>query len=399
MAIRFSRLDRPSIRQLKPGQKITEHGISAERMIDGDVRFTVNIMVDGRRVHRVVGKESDGVTRHQAEQFIEQARSEARAGRLGLPKGRKLALTLAKAAADYIDRLAQSGGRNIKIKKQHLRMWLVPFFGSMRLDIVSSFAVERYKKQRLNAGAAKATINREMATLSHLFTKAVEWGWIDHIPVRPRQLPEGTGRITTLTDAEFDRLLQAAIAGADPDLWLFIEIAAGTAMRHAEILRARWDQLDIENRRLYIAQAKAGAREQPITVRLAEVLAREREMRTDKEGWIFASRYSNSTHGHRESMEHPFRDAVVRAGLDPKIVTPHVLRHTAITRLVQARVDLPTIMQISGHKTISMVLRYTHVHGRHIDEAIGALDRRTITQELHRDALDASAKEPRRTRK
>jgi Phage integrase family len=74
-------------------------------------------------------------------------------------------------------------------------------------------------------------------------------------------------------------------------------------------------------------------------------------------------------------MAKPFRNAVRRAGLDPKIVTPHVMRHTAITKLVQAGVDLPTIQRISGHKTLAMVLRYTHVHGTHIDKAIAAIGR------------------------
>ena len=51
------------------------------------------------------------------------------------------------------------------------------------------------------------------------------------------------------------------------------------------------------------------------------------------------------------------------------------MRHTAITKLVQAGVDLPTIQRISGHKTLKMVLRYTHVHGKHIDAGIAALGR------------------------
>ena len=93
-------------------------------------------------------------------------------------------------------------------------------------------------------------------------------------------------------------------------------------------------------------------------------------------------------------MGKPFRRAVIRAGLDPTQVTPHVMRHTAITNLVQAGVDLPTIQRISGHKTLAMVLRYTHVHGSHIDQAIRAIGKGlpepsknkpadTITQELH----------------
>ena len=73
-------------------------------------------------------------------------------------------------------------------------------------------------------------------------------------------------------------------------------------------------------------------------------------------------------------MDAPFRRAVIAAGLDPKVVTPHVMRHTAITKLVQAGVDIPTIQRISGHKSVEMVLRYTHVHGAHIDRAMDAID-------------------------
>ncbi|MEE8273955.1 MAG: tyrosine-type recombinase/integrase [Alphaproteobacteria bacterium] len=93
-------------------------------------------------------------------------------------------------------------------------------------------------------------------------------------------------------------------------------------------------------------------------------------------------------------MDKPFQRAVVRAGLDPSLYTPHVMRHTAITNLVKAGVDLPTIQRISGHKTLAMVLRYTHVHGAHIDTAIQAIGRGlpeppvnrsagTITPKLH----------------
>jgi integrase len=74
-------------------------------------------------------------------------------------------------------------------------------------------------------------------------------------------------------------------------------------------------------------------------------------------------------------MARQFARAVVRAKLDPDKLTPHTMRRTAITRLVKAGVDLPTIQRISGHKTLTMVLRYVHLHGDHIDAAITALDR------------------------
>ena len=192
--------------------------------------------------------------------------------------------------------------------------------------------------------------------------------------------------------------MTTSVVSADPDLWLFVAFGLNTAMRHGEIMAARWEHLDLANRRLFIPDAKAGEREQPITPEIADLLAREREMRDDREGWIFPSPHSDSTVGHRVRMDRPFREAVKAAGLDAETITPHVMRHTAITKLVQAGVDLPTVQRISGHKTLAMVLRYSHIHGRHIDQAIQAIGRtipkqpadgtaNTITQELHTTSI------------
>lgn len=74
---------------------------------------------------------------------------------------------------------------------------------------------------------------------------------------------------------------------------------------------------------------------------------------------------------------------MVAAGLDPREVTRHTLRHTAITHLVQSGVDLPTVQRINGHKTLAMVARYSHQNGDHIQAAMEQLQER-ITQELHR---------------
>jgi integrase len=377
LSVRFSTLDRRQIRRLKLGEKISEHGITVERLIDGDLRYSVNVMVDGKRIHRVIGKASEGVTRTQCEEFIERQRTEARSGRLSLPKGRKLPLTFAIAAERYIQRLEESGGKNIRIKRRQLRMYLVDYFGSQRLDAITGFTVGKYKKRRIDQGAANSTINRELAVLSHLFYCAVEWKWLDRVPVRlgKHKLAEGDGRIIALSDEQCDALLRAAIADGNPDLWLFVLFGLNTAMRHDEIMRARWDELDLANRRLFIPNAKGGKREQPITPELAEVLEREREMREDHDGWIFPSPHADTAAGHRTRMDRPFAEAVKGAGLDPALVTPHVTRHTAITNLVRAGVDTPTIQRISGHKSYAMVLKYVHVHGQHIDDGIKAIGR------------------------
>ena len=72
----------------------------------------------------------------------------------------------------------------------------------------------------------------------------------------------------------------------------------------------------------------------------------------------------------------PFCRVVAAAGLDPKQIVRHTLRHTAITHLVQAGVDLPTVKRISGHKTLIMVERYAHQNGEHIQAAMDKLENR-----------------------
>ena len=67
---------------------------------------------------------------------------------------------------------------------------------------------------------------------------------------------------------------------------------------------------------------------------------------------------------------------MLAAGLDVKQVVRHTLRHTAITHLVQAGVDVPTVKRISGHKNLSMVERYSHQNGAHIQSAMDKLSER-----------------------
>ena len=96
--------------------------------------------------------------------------------------------------------------------------------------------------------------------------------------------------------------------------------------------------------------------------------------------WLFPSLAAQS--GHTVDIRKPFCRVVRAAGLDPTEVVRHTLRHTAITHLVQAGVDLPTVKRISGHKTLLMVERYAHQNGTHIQAAMDALEARYTHQPL-----------------
>jgi len=389
MPRRFTSLTRPAMRNLQPGQQVTEHGITFRRERSGDGVYSVNIMVDRRRIHRVIGRESEGVTRHQAEEFIAAARTDARRERLNLPEGRKTPLGFREAALRYVERLEQEDGKNIKAKRRQLNQHLVPFFGDRPLSQISSFETECYKRDRGKAGAALATINRELAVLSHLFNKALEWRWLKAQPAKIRRFQEANGRILYLTKEQCAELEEAAAQDQNENVHAFVVVGLRTGMRHSEILAIRLEHIDLERRIIWIPKAKAGAREQPITEDLAEYLAKRLQMLPPGCPWLLPSPGSRT--GHVHTIRKAFRRSAARAGLDPDQITPHVLRHTVVTHLVQAGVDLPTVQRISGHKTLSMVARYAHQSGSHIQSAMSKLQDRLDDVEQPTSAVDRVA--------
>lgn len=393
MSLRFNRLTRTAIRALSVGARINEHGITVERLSNGDCRYSINIMVDGQRIHRVIGRESEGVTREQAERAIESFRTKAREGRLDLPTGRKTHRTFREAGEEYLQNLEDTLHRGVKgfedlpNKRRHIQSHLIPYFKDQRADKITDFAVQHFARQRMEAGAKLATVNRELSTLSHMMNRMVQWKWI-RSDDRPKiaKGEEKRKKIVILSPANQAALMRGGIGDQDPATWLFIAFGLNTAMRHSEILRVRWDEIDFANNRIDIPQAKAGQRVQPITTSLRTMLENERKRRDDKDGYIFSHRRHRGNTPYRKSMARQFERAVLRAGLEPDKVTPHVMRHTAITSLVQAGIDLPTIQRISGHKTLAMVMRYVHLADDHIDTAIASLDTGMfdeITHELH----------------
>ena len=240
-------------------------------------------------------------------------------------------------------------------------------------------------------GAAPATVNRELAVLSHLLNKATEWKWIDAVPLRLRRFKEMNARIVYLTPDQCAALEQAAMADQSPHIYPFIVIGLRTGMRRSEILSIRKEHINLEREVIFIPKAKAGAREQPITRDLADFLRSHVEGLPPGSDWIFPS--VGSAAGHLHDIRKAFRRTVVRAGLNPDEVMRHTLRHTAITHLVQAGVDvdLPTVQRISGHKTLIMVARYAHQNGAHVQAAMDKLQARIatspVTQKLHKQPL------------
>ncbi|MCP3176096.1 site-specific integrase [Desulfuromonas sp. KJ2020] len=392
MAIKYEKLTRPQMRRLEAGEKIEEHGIVFTRLNNGDGRFAINVMVDGQRIHRAIGKESEGVTREHVEAAIAGLRTKAREDRLNLPQGRKVAMGFREASKKYIENLEEEGGKDIKNKKRRLEQHLVPYFGNQPLSKITVSDIERYKEKRSKEKAvpggeknkpldistlkntSNGTINRELAVLSHLFNKAIDWKWIPYRPCKVKLLPEESNKIVYLTREQISSLQQMSLEDENPHIHLFILIGIDTGMRKSEILAIRLEHIDINRKQIHVPEGKAGTREQPITGRLADVLKEVIENAEEGEEWLFPSAKSKT--GHVTNLDKAFRRVVAAAGLDPSQIVRHTMRHTAVTHLVQEGIDLPTVMRISGHKTLAMVLRYAHQNGEHIQDAMDRLEQR-----------------------
>lgn len=373
MSKKFELLTRPNMRALAPKKVLQEHGIKYEKLPNGDGRFTVSIRVDGKRIHRVVGLESHGISREDAEKVIGQLKTDATHDRLGLPKARKRHLSFEECALEYLQRLKDSDGKNIYKKESHLNLHLIPFFKSNVLSSICETEIGRYKKKRKESGAAIATINRELATLSHLLNKALDWGWTTTRPRRIGLMRENNARTAVLTSEDCQNLLKQAKL-LDEQLYCFVRIGLATGMRHMEILSIAIENIHFKKQEIFLPKTKTGSRVQRISADLASFLdLYVRQYNLKNETWLFPARFPTKS-GHRMSIDDVFRTAVRNASLDPSEITPHIMRHTVETRLAERGIDIKTRMELLGHKTHEMALRYDHVNKERLNAATDVLD-------------------------
>lgn len=361
-----------SISKLEIGKVIHGDGLKVKKAKTG-AAYYANIMVSGERIHRLLGKESEGFNLSRAKTALNKLRTDALDPEKQLELvGRASKQLRFDGAADlYIQTLTSTAGKNIRQKSQQLRDHLVPEFGKVMLSRVTTTMVEAYKAKRLEQGATKGTINSELAVINHMYSMLIEWGHIRTQPFKCKKFPTEQKKIEVLTKEQCTRLIDAAKGDIDPYTYMFILIGLSTGMRHKEILSLHGKHIDYQKLRFFIPSAKAGARYQPFHKSLVEPLRAHMAMLDDPNGWVFPA---VSKTGHRDYMRKQFSRTVERAGLDPNRYTPHTMRHTLITRLIEAGHSAEQIQKISGHKSIQMVMHYTHIADSAVDSVLESVD-------------------------
>jgi integrase len=244
---------------------------------------------------------------------------------------------------------------------------LARVLGAKPPEAVTEAECARYGERRRREGVGDGTVGTELAALK----AALRWaartdvGLIAEAPIVILP-PRPEARIRWLTRDEADRLLDACEAH---HVRLFVTIALNTAARSGAILGLTWERVDLPGRVIDFreprrAQTRKRRKQIRINDTLHAALAEAERFATTE--WVI------EWAGDRiERIKHGFSRAATRAGLAG--VTPHVLRHTAVTWMLQRGVSIWETAGMAG-MTAEMVERvYGHHHPDYQDAAARAL--------------------------
>ncbi len=339
----------------------------------GDIYWIRYAGLDGRVI-----RESSKSTKFKDAQDLLIARKQAiREGKQ--PETKKIGNHNFKELAEQYQKFSER--QRCYRSKIYLIRQLTEAFGQIPLRRFNPMLLEQYQTERIKKGKKPATVNRLLATVKHMFTKAVEWEMVEEETLKRvrkvRFLEENNRRLRYLTKDECQILIRAC----DQHLRPIVITALNSGMRKAEILNLKWDNVDLNHGFILLDQTKNGERREiPINATVREVL--DELFRGTKNGprridvrYVF---YDPTTGKPSEDVK-PYKDvkrsfasACRRAKIED--FRFHDLRHTFASHLVMSGVDLTTVKELLGHKTLTMTLRYAHLAPSHKVKAVGMLD-------------------------
>ncbi|MEW6212147.1 MAG: site-specific integrase [Acidobacteriota bacterium] len=256
---------------------------------------------------------------------------------------------------------------------------ILAHFGKMRLSEITPFDVERFKiarsKSKIIMGKdepkerirSKASVNREIALLSRIFSLAVSKKEVSSNPVKGVRFLKGEVRRKRYLLPEEEERLMAKITGHQLHLRLIVIVALNTGMRLREILKLRKTDVDFGREEILVTQTKT---DKDRIIPMNETLRTElfnHISRLELE-YLFAN---PKTGKPMVSVQRTFDTARRKAKIED--FRFHDLRHTAATRMGEAGIDPFTIAAILGHSKIDMTVSYTHATEAAKRRAVAAL--------------------------
>lgn len=245
--------------------------------------------------------------------------------------------------------------RHVEITRRIFR-----YFGDDTSIADAIAMIDDYRLDMHRRNLKPATIVNYLANITAVFAYALKRGWTGKTVKLEK--PKVKLAIKSLQEAEVDALIEHADEWLKPHL-IFLR---NTGLRTGELLTLERRDIDVENRRAIIRDTKNGEdRIIPLNAAALKVLAdlpNEGILFRNHEGKPFAYSKDNGAH----YLNRPVAAAAKRAGI--RHVTPHMLRHTFATRLVEAGANIEIVRALGGWKSITMAARYGKADLRTQDE-------------------------------
>lgn len=339
-------------------------------------------------------------TKFEAEQAELEAKKAVFEGRFGRPSGEHAFARFVGDPNLKSDEFEE--GTYLAWARANKRSWqhdlfrarvLIEFFRGKTFAQISPLMVEKYKRERRESITKKggtrapATVNRELALLSRIFTLAMKNRLAAYNPCSEVQkLAVDNKRVRYLLDEE-ERRLMPLLTGQLAHLRSALIVAVGTGMRRGDQLNLRWDRVDFQRDVIWVPNAKTGqSYGVPMSAQVREVmLALRREARGSD--YVFTNPHTGKPY---TSLRSPFATACHMAGI--KGLRWHDLRHTFGTRLAEAGNSEATIAELMGHAEPKTTRRYTHGTERAKRAAVEAASVRDLDVGAERAELKAVTK-------
>lgn len=231
-------------------------------------------------------------------------------------------------------------------------------WNSKTLEEIDKQEITSLKDELITHNKAASTINHYLNALSQLYQVAInEWGLKLVNPIAGiKRIPEPSGRMKRLPKKAEQILLEECQRKGYNQLHYLITFAIETGMRQGEILSMRWEDIDLGNRRVLLRHTKNGdSRQVPLTTRAKVTI--EQLMNSKCSEHVF----SQCRWVLRKQFFRVVQSLASKDSQNPFIgLRFHDLRHEALSRLSDKGLNVIELAHISGHKTLSMLRRYTH---------------------------------------
>lgn len=268
--------------------------------------------------------------------------------------------------------------------------YLIPTFGNTPMENITQQAVQTFI---LTLPLAPATIHRTYGELNASLKAAVNAGVIHDSPCRGIKLPKISKKQETILDHDEIEALASHIL---PRYRALIYTLAYAGLRQGEAFDLKPTNVDLVNRKIYVTstvtkdekgrkisgtpKSSAGTRTVPIPRFVADEL--QTHMQTYPGEYVFTGGRGSQLHG-RNFSQRTFANALTKwnaareaDNLPPITMTPHDLRHTAITHWISKGADVARVKAWAGHSTASFTLdRYASYFPTKDDEFMDSLDR------------------------